>query len=182
MAYPDDSARNFAGAEKPRDDYPAGDSRVDIAADDAETHPLYGVGGWLVLLSILLIIGVVYGLYILLSVGAAFFAAGGLVLFIGVVLVAVMAWQVITLYLLFTKSPAFPATCTTLLAVSIAIELLSALSEGRWLKSLISIGVTAAWIWYLSASTRVSVTYKHRVKADDPILQNLSDASPPLGR
>lgn len=143
---------------------------------EAARHPLYGVGGWLNFLAVLLILGAV-GIAIE-AIQLVFLAAGyppaAIAAIVVLLLVVLQVWMI---YLLFQKSPIFPTAFFVVSGIGIGLTALGLMLDGRvHLSSLIGIGVGAIWMCYMVISVRVNVTYKHRISPDDPMLK---DVAPP---
>lgn len=133
----------------------------------AERHPLYGVGGWLILLMVLLAIGALLGVIgFFRIVGVA--GASGLVTVLVVLLGVVTAAQVVCIVLAAMKSAAFPPVFLVIALLSILFGVLGlAVGDRPRLGEFLGIAVNTIWAVYVVVSRRVNVTYRKRVRADD---------------
>jgi hypothetical protein len=168
---------------------------VDVPLEVAQRHALYGAAGWLIFVAIgqvstpLLIGYDVYTMYRDTNMSAMnepfrFFIQVEMALN-----VALAVWALVNLYLLVNLSRHFPpsivaffiAVPTVLIGDVVAAKTLAE-SSGiamEWDELLDretirviarSIGAAAIWIPYMFISRRVNVTYRHRVRADDPLV------------
>lgn len=165
-----------------------------ITEEEAQQHPLYGVGGWLLVMMILLILGIALNLVSLLGSGGRV-EMGGLQIeaslgFRSVLIIIGIVLNIVVVVFAFTKNPKFPMVALAALWAGVVVALISTFigpsitieggdeqvrqmiieqvnasySTGA-LTGLVVAAVIAALIsWYLLASKRVNVTYNHRVK------------------
>ncbi|MCB9946497.1 MAG: hypothetical protein H6842_01565 [Rhodospirillaceae bacterium] len=165
-----------------------------ISEEEAKQHPLYGVGGWLLVFIILLILGIALNVYSLLASGGsvdvgdmhieADMGFRSILIVIGIVLNAIVV------IFAFTKNPNFPTVALAALWLGVAVSVvgmfiaptITITGGSEQMNQMIIdqvnasyksggiIGVVVAVIlaglisWYLTASKRVNVTYSHRVK------------------
>lgn len=168
---------------------------------EAETHPLHGVRGWL------LVILVLHSLALLLLLvtegGGLLRIAGRIGLFfeidivLGLLMVGVLLLVVLQVYMLFlgfTLQPGFRVWAIVVMILSIALDfglmLYTSVHVGTpnpdsLVIDFLQIGVSLATLAYLAGSRRVRVTYQWLVLADDPVLdaaksRATADASPSL--
>lgn len=174
-----------------------GDARwATVPPEIAKQHPLYGVGGWLILVAIgmiaapvriLVTLAPVYGAIDYASLHPTMFAFVLGEIAVNAVLVL---WSIANMFLLFSKNPLFPRSWIGLMALSAVFVPADAVitklvvdSIGQpmdWgqifdLDTTREIGRAivgaAVWIPYALISRRVNVTFLGRVRADDPLLR-----------
>jgi hypothetical protein len=148
---------------------------LELDPADAQRHPLYGVGGWLALLAVILIVGaVLVAITAFQLLNMAFSGEGSpgvLMIVMGFILPAFLV-QIWLIVLLFRLSPIFPAALLIVSGMAIALGVPSMLAfPPPAPRDLVSIAVIAIWMAYLVLSVRVNVTFKHRVRPGDPLLK-----------
>ncbi len=153
-----------------------------ISPDKAAVHPLYGVGGWLavfaigVLLGLLSEVGSLRGealkadmsLSQLLSIDHPAITFSKIVLAIDATVVAAIYW------LLFNKHPKFRVAASSLLLVAWPLVVTAGLlNQYPGVGSAIALSFfpwaisCAVWVTYLNRSRRVRVTFEHLVPMDE---------------
>jgi hypothetical protein len=167
-----------------------------VPLEIAKRHALYGIGGWLWLVAVNMVVGPIrIGLSFGPLYGSIDYAAipPALATFITIemaVNVIIALWSLGNLFLLFSKSPWFPRSFAGLLATSAVFVPMDAVvakavmdSAGQpmsWAETFDpetfrevarSIVGAAVWIPYSFISRRVNVTFLNRVRADDPLLR-----------
>ena len=140
----------------------------------AEQHPLYGVGGWMALLMVLLAIGAAFGVFTFFRL-AGHFSESGTIAFLVILLGITTAAQIACLVLGARKSAAFPPLFITLAVLSIAAAVLGMMLDRASLGDLLAIAVNALWIGYVVVSRRVNVTYRRRVANSDAQFADVLD-------
>lgn len=167
-----------------------------VPLEIAKQHPLYGVGGWLILVVIGLIASPVRILAMLVpiygSIDYASLHPTMLAFVLGEIAInaVVVLWSLANLFLLFNKSAWFPGSWIGYMALSAVFVPADAVvtkfvvdSIGQpmgWdqifdpettrevMRSIIG---AAVWIPYAFISRRVNVTFLNRVRGDDPLLR-----------
>jgi hypothetical protein len=140
----------------------------------AEQHPLYGVGGWMALLMVLLAIGAAFGVFTFFRL-AGHFGQGGLIAFLVVLLGVTTAAQIACLVLGAMKSPAFPPVFIVLAVLSIVFAVIGMAQDRASLADIAAVVINAIWIGYVSVSRRVNVTYRRRVANTDAQFADVLD-------
>jgi hypothetical protein len=171
------------------------DSWVALPLDIAKQHPLYGVGGWLILVAIGTIVApirIAIGLvplytnvdYATLHPNLFAFIIAEIALNTVFVL-----WSLTNLLLLLSKHPWFPRSFAATIGFSAVFVTLDAVASKVVMDSIEqpmpwdqvfdpetlqetvrTIVAAAIWIPYTFVSRRVNVTYLNRVRGDDPLL------------
>ncbi len=153
----------------------------------AAQHPLHGIGGWTMLLLVQLVAGVIFGALAFVALGMMFTqnAIDSIIsilpLLLGVLVVAEML-QIGCIVLLLMRSRAFPVCFMVFVAWSAGFVILAnlGLQGGPDVRSIVSLITVLAWAAYVVVSTRVNVTFRHRVERNDEWLQRgLATASAP---
>ena len=153
----------------------------------AAQHPLYGIGGWMILLLIQLVAGVVAGALAFAALGMLFTQnvidaiISALPLLLGVLAIAEIL-HIACIVLLLMRSRAFPICYMVLAAWSAGFVILANLSlqGGPDFRSIASLFSVLAWVVYIVVSTRVNITFRYRVEPNDEWLQRgLAAASAP---
>lgn len=154
-----------------------------VSAEAAKSHPLYGVGGWLVLVPVKFALSMSFSVIFLVleagRVGASLsdlltFDNGFLSFFYAHMLILGSSLAVV-IWLMLSKSPAFRTTASiALLAYMPLIGLAAVLIDpsakivealgGDFLRWAISCII---WVTYLQRSRRVRVTFEHKLRSDD---------------
>lgn len=168
---------------------------VAVSPEVARTHPLYGIGGWLILVIIGMVLTPIRSAVVLYPIYSEVDFASLptdfqtlLYVEIGFNLLLIV-WTIVNLVLLLMRHPAFPTSYVTLLAFALAFVVVDAIAVKLMMdhlgqamtwaetfdpETLREIGRTAIaaaiWIPYTIVSRRVNVTYRHRVRANDAIL------------
>ncbi len=165
-----------------------------ISEEEARQHRLYGVGGWLLVLMILIILGIALNLFSLLGSGGSVEALGMQIEvslgFRSVLIIIGILLNVVVVVFAFTKNPKFPTVAMAALWAGVAVALISmfmgpsitieggseelrqrmidatnaSYSTGALIGFIVAAALAALISWYLMASKRVNVTYNHRVK------------------
>lgn len=169
---------------------------VSISPELAKTHPLYGFGGWLILAAIGHFLSPIraaielYPVYSQVEYGTLPPEFQTL-LYVEIALNALfMIWSWANIVLMVTLNRFFPASWIALAIGSLILMVGDAIAVKTLLDSLgqpmtweevfdpdtireIARTVVSAAIWipYALIAKRVNVTYRHRVRADDPILK-----------
>jgi hypothetical protein len=146
---------------------------VRMPQEVAAGHPLYGVGGWLVALAVLLILDAVFnGLSAIASlILSDRLPNGGLVLFFGFVQAGFCIWMINCLVMLFGKNPGFPRQLTTLCIFSLGGSALTVLLGGFHWSMLVQATLICVYLTYVQSSVRVRVTYRNEIAVTDWLLQ-----------
>jgi hypothetical protein len=144
---------------------------VQLSAAEAARHPLYGVGGWLNTVALLVALGLIRAL-IELSDFWATTDHGGLAAWIMAVLRSAMAaWAALILVLLFARSRAFPVNFTAYSVLNVIYLALFGLAFAHVTQGTVFAGVAVGVVVtlvaaaYVALSRRVNVTYLRRVRA-----------------
>jgi hypothetical protein len=140
----------------------------------AQQHPLYGVGGWLAVLMVLLAIGAAFGVFSFFSI-VGLFGQSGLLTFLVILLGVTVVAQIACLVLGGTKSAVFPPFFMAIAALSIAFSLFSMMLGQPSTGDIIAVVVNAVWIGYVAVSRRVNVTYRRRVSNTDAQFADVLD-------
>jgi hypothetical protein len=173
----------------------ANDGWVVLPLDIAKQHPLYGVGGWLILVAIGTVVTPIRTILSLAPIYTAidFTTLHPSLLAFIVAEIAVNAlgilWSLATLLLLLSKHPLFPRSFVGLIGFSAVVVTLDAVASkyvmdsvgqpmpwdevfdpDTFREAVRSIVGAAIWIPYAFVSRRVNVTYLNRVRGDDPLL------------
>lgn len=165
-----------------------------VSLDEARHHKRYGVGGFLLVLMILIILGIALNLFGLLgNTTTGTFGDTTIDVDLGmrpVLLIVSIVLNAIVVFFAFSKHPKFPTIAIGALWIGVVVSLISffmpievTLSGGlaslqetvteevnasvkqSALIGLIVAAVIAALVtWYLRVSARVNVTYLHRVQ------------------
>jgi hypothetical protein len=171
------------------------DGWVALPLDIAKQHPLYGVGGWLILVAIGTVvtpIRIAIGLVPLYTTIDYATLHPNLFAFIlaEIALNAVfILWSLTNLLLLLSKHRWFPRSFAAAIAFSVIFITLDAVASKFIMDSIEqpmpwdkvfdpetlreavrSVVAAAIWIPYSFVSRRVNVTYLNRVRGDDPLL------------
>jgi hypothetical protein len=168
---------------------------VDVPFEVAKRHELYGPQGWLYLVMLGCIVAPVrigFTLYPIYS-DIDFSALQPLLatfIFVEVAINAiVIVWSIANLWLLASINRWFPTSFVALLAFSVVFLTLDAVAAKfvmdatggsmTWAEAFEpetsreigrSVFTAAVWIPYMFVSRRVNVTYRHRVRANDPLV------------
>lgn len=162
----------------------------------AKQHPLYGVGGWLILVAIgiiatpvrmILEIGPIYSAIDFSNLHPMLFAV---ILGELTINAALVLWSLANMFLLLSKHRMFPTSWIGQLAVAAVLGPLSLfatdlaldsigqhldwsqLAKGGVFTDMFRALIAAAiWIPYALLSTRVGITFLNRVRVDDPLLK-----------
>ncbi len=144
---------------------------IKLSRAQARQHPLYGIGGWLVLLAIFVSIGLAMGFVELLDFWATT-DHGGLSAWIMAGLRSLMAlWAALILILMLARSRAFPTAFVAYSMFYIIYLGLFGLAFAYVTHGAVFRGVAAAVplhllaIAYVLRSRRVNITFRRRVRA-----------------
>jgi hypothetical protein len=162
---------------------------VRVSAEQAERHPLHGLGGWLRVVSLLVALTAMSGPLITVVIATKVFALPSAMLPAGMVLVALMALgtasAIVLAVLWFDRSPAFLRAYVELSALSIALDVAGDLLLRQWgplpppferestnlFAEVLMDGLLSAIPWWLLwRSRRYRITFLHEVRRDDPAL------------
>jgi hypothetical protein len=159
---------------------PGPDGWVQLSAAEAGRHPLFGVGGWLVAIGILIAVGLLRALIELIDFWATT-DHGGLAAWIMAVLRSAMAlWAALLFGLLIGRSRAFPTGFIAYGMVNIIYLTLFGLAFAHVTQNrvftgvAVGIAVTLLAIAYVLRSRRVNVTFRHRIR-----VKKRAEAPPP---
>lgn len=162
---------------------------VPVSAERARRHPLYGLGGWLRPISLLITLGAIAGPLVALIFAVslpglpAAVRPAGLVLLGQLGLGAAIAVGLALLW--FRQSPLFLRAYLELSALSIALDIAAELLLRRWgplpppfggepsnilAETALSLLLTALPWWLLWRSRRFRVSFQHEMRRDDPLL------------
>lgn len=137
----------------------------------AARHPLFGIGGWLVAIALLIAAGIARALIEMIDFWATT-DHGGTAAWIMAVLRSGMAlWAALILGMLLGRSRAFPANFAAYSMVNVIYLALFGLAFAHVTNNAVFIGVAAAIgvtliaLVYVLHSPRVNVTYRRRVRA-----------------
>lgn len=169
---------------------------VEVPLDVAKRHPLYGIGGWLILVAIGCVVAPIRMVVQLVPLYSAIdyatlpptltnFIIGEISINALIVL-----WSIANLLLLLNKHRLFPRSFAALMAVSVVFvvgdvfatrAVMEALGQPMEWSELFdaetsrevgrTIVAALVWIPYTLVSKRLHVTFLNRVRNDDPILQ-----------
>lgn len=141
----------------------------EISAEEAQKHPEYGFGGGLYLVYLLSILWCLHSFYIVFldtdyvltqSYGYENFTMADFTSFIQIVVTLPF------LYLAPRLNPVMPSVATSLFSVNWMIWFTFGMISPRAIPVAIVVSLVSAFIiLYLMRSTRVNVTYRHRVPA-----------------
>jgi len=167
-----------------------GHTWVPVAAEAAEAHPLYGLRGWLRLVSLLTALTAIAGPPITLVFAVKVAALPPGLLPAGLVVVALLAlgsgiW-IVGAMLWFRLAPNFLAAWVELSALSMALDIAGDLLLRAWGPLPPVFGVNTAnmfseivtsiilavipWLLFWN-SRRFRVTFRHELRDDDPLLR-----------
>lgn len=152
---------------------------------DAARHRLFGVGGWLVLIALLICVGLLRAMFELIDFWATT-DHGGLAAWIMAVLRSGMAlWAALILGLLIGRSGAFPSNFVAYSMVNVIYLGLFGLAFAHLTNNMVFAGVAAGVvvtliaIAYVLRSRRVNVTFRRRVRAKEIDRARAAGAMPP---
>ncbi len=167
----------------------AGQGWVRVSAQQAEAHPLFGLRGWLRIVSILMALTAITGPLISLIFTAKVMSLPPEVIPGGLVMVALLALGTATAIVLavlwFNQSQYFLRAYVELSAISIALDLAGDLllrtmgplpppfaqAQGNLLADVVMSALLSALpCWMLWRSRRFRVTFQHELREDDPAL------------
>lgn len=170
-AEPEERQEPSLGAAPPPEAVPDAHGWIKLSRAQARQHPLYGVGGWLVLIAIFVAIGLAMGIVELLDFWATT-DHGGLSAWIMAGLRSLMAlWAALIFILLLARSRAFPITFVAYAMFYIIYLALFGLAFAYVTHGAVFAGVAVAVplhllaIAYVMLSRRVNVTFRRRVRA-----------------
>ena len=157
----------------PRRCHKAGE-QVELPREAAEGHPLYGVAGWTVVLSVFMILDAIMAVFIAIATFVvAARGAGGLFVVLGLVHLGMLGWMIVCIVKLFSRRSDFPGQFTALCIVSAAFTVLGAFIGGFTWVSFAQLAVVAIYIAYVQSSRRIRVTFRHQVGNGDAYLNAL---------
>jgi len=140
---------------------------ISISPERAKAHPLYGINGWLLWFAIGQIVSIA-----LLAIPAltSFLISPRQAQASFLLVLIFIATQFPMLYSLFRLRPNFRMVAMTTILISgfvwmVVVSLIN-VGDGAGRVIVSAIG----WTWYLQVSRRVSVTFEHRVRDNDPLL------------
>lgn len=168
---------------------------VEVPPDVAKKHPLYGIGGWLILVAISCVVAPIRTVIQLTPVYSGIdystlppMLTNFIVIEIGLNGLIVL-WSIVNAFLLFRRHRAFPRSFAAMMAFSAIFvvgdvfatkAMMEAIGQPMEMSELFDaetsreVGrtIVAALIWipYTFVSKRVHVTFLSRVRSDDPIL------------
>jgi len=158
---------------------------VYLSDADAARHRLFGVGGWLVPIAILLCVGLFRAVFELIDFWATT-DHGGLAAWIMAVLRSAMAlWTALILGLLIGRSGAFPSNFVAYGMVNVIYLGLFGLAFAHLTNNMVFAGVAAGVfvtlvaMAYVLRSRRVNVTFRHRLRAKEIERARAAAAMPP---
>jgi len=158
---------------------------VKVEEERARTHPLYGIGGWLLLIVVLFglnIVSNVISVLVFLFIGAPSpppgmeMAGPQMGLFDVVLMLVGLAFGVYVLYLVFIRSELVvrqvPQLFVGVYALSVVLMLLGAMTGPAFfgdvvIGAVIGGAVTAIMYLYFTRSRRVHVTFAHELPKDE---------------
>jgi hypothetical protein len=162
---------------------------VRVSAEAAERHPLYGLGGWLRIVSVLMALTVIAGPLLtvvftskVLSLPAETQPAG---LVMAALLALGTATALVMAVLWFRRAPHFLRAYVELSALSIALDFFAELLLRQWgplpppfarppgnlfAELVLSVLISGIPYWLLWRSRRFRVTFQHELRNDDPML------------
>jgi hypothetical protein len=162
---------------------------VRVSAEQAQRHPLFGLGGWLRLVSLMLALTAIAGPLITVAVAAKVLALPPAMLPAGLVLIALLALgtaiAIGMAVLWFNRAPHFLSAYAELSAFSILLDFTADLLLQQWgplpppygnetstpFTDMVVSAVVSAVPWVLLwHSRRYRVTFRHEVRRNDPIL------------
>lgn len=146
-----------------------------ISSERAKTHPLYGVNGWLLLFAV----GQAMSIVAILSGPLISFLSSPETQFANLIFgMAYALTQMPMLYALFKLRPNFRMVAiVTVLIQGLFATFIAAVSTAHPdSQALRGIFLAVIWIAYLNSSRRVSVTFNHLVRDNDPLLQDEQNA------
>lgn len=155
---------------------------IEVSEEEARKHPLYGVGGWLLLFAIGMLLAPIKSLGDASSMARAagmslsemFDLAIPVVRCYKIALGAQVLQTTVVLWMMLAKPPAFrPVTSWILILgfpATAAVQLVLAPFEGSAAMvgemSMLWALSCAIWVTYLNLSRRVRVTFEHRIRSD----------------
>lgn len=167
---------------------------VHVSPEVAKRHPLYGAQGWLYVVMLGCVVAPVRIIWMLFPVYSSIDFSVLHPLFTTFIFVEiginalVVLWSLANLWLLASVNRWFPTSFVTIAAFSVAFLTVDAVavkfimdatgqamswSDAFDAETAREIGRTvvyaSVWIPYMFISRRVNVTYRHRVRADDPL-------------
>lgn len=158
---------------------------VYLSDADAARHRLFGVGGWLVLIAILMCVGLFRAVFEVIDFWATT-DHGGLAAWIMAVLRSGMAlWAALILGLLIGRARSFPSNFVAYSMVNVIYLGLFGLAFAHLTNNMVFAGVAAGVvvtliaIAYVLRSRRVNVTFRHRLRAKEIERARAAAAVPP---
>lgn len=148
------------------------DQSTEVAA--AAESPLQGIGGWLLLFTVLVFLGIAFGLLAFTGVAYVLTKVQGMAVFWGLLIVAGVSvfFGILKVVVLFQKRKSGPKIIVGLLGISIVLQIVSiiltaslpsvavAQQGGHNIgSSAVSIAINVAWIAYFKTSKRVQNTF-----------------------
>ena len=144
---------------------------VYLSKEEATRHRLWGVHGWLTLVAVFLVLGILRGTLELVEFWSTVDHGGQAAWVMAAARSVTAFWAVLILALLFARSRAFPANFAAFTVVNIVYQVLFGLAYAHLTQGSVLEFVAAdialnliAWA-YVARSRRVNVTYLRRVRA-----------------
>ncbi len=146
-----------------------------------DRHPLYGIGGWAILLMLGLVADPLVNLLVTINYARHLSSGWQFIFYIRAIVGFATLWAALRLA---NHKENFQYVCTAVVAGLLALDTVLALvaAEGlskrgseallvEWVRAAIPSGL---WLVYIWRSKRVNVTCRSRVRPNDPFLQHVS--------
>jgi len=160
-------------AVDPRGFQKTGDD-IELPLAVAESHPLYGIAGWTVVLAVFMVLDAI--VFLLATIGSFMLAsrgAGGWFSVLGLIQLGLLIWAIACIVKLFAKKSDFPGQFTALCIASATLTVIGMLIGGATWMAAVQLVVVAVYIGYVQRSRRVRVTFRHQVDSGDPLLREV---------